>query len=483
MTPIAPTQSRRVAFVGTRLVLAVVVAATLTIVATSLTPSGAAAATSSALRRYPYLTDLVLDGVRVNWATTTAMTTGSVTYGRSGVESCTAHTVSATKKPITVGSTAEYQWMATIKGLLPNTSYCYRIRAGSMDLLGTDPSPVFRSQIPAGSAASYSFAVLGDWGSQTTSAVNVDQANLLSRVAASGARFAVTTGDVAYDNGSQTNYGDLTQTGPSVSTVFGPSYWTVAGASIPMFNLVGNHGFNSTALINWPETRAASSSGGRYVMQTYCCTNGTQSKSYPSAWYAFDAGPARFYVLDAAWANSNVGSADLYENDYDNHWTPTSAEYKWLAQDLQAHAGGLKFAFFHFPLHSANNTEVSDTFLSGANHLEGLLAANGVDIVFNGHAHIYARSTPSAGMPVSYVTGGGGAQLEPANRCGAPVAAALGWSYSSSTHGSSCGSLPRPATIDRVFHFLLVTVKGSSVTVAPTDERGRTFDVQTYSFS
>src|SRR5205823_4558214 len=57
---------------------------------------------------------------------------------------------------------------------------------------------------------------------------------------------------------------------------------------------------------------------------------------------------------------------------------------------------------------------------------------------------------------------------------------AIGWSYSSSTHGSACGSAPRPATIDRVFHFLLVTVNGSQVTVTPTDELGRTFDVQTF---
>jgi hypothetical protein len=33
-----------------------------------------------------------------------------------------------------------------------------------------------------------------------------------------------------------------------------------------------------------------------------------------------------------------------------------------------------------------------------------------------------------------------------------------------------------------VFHFLLVTVSGSQVTVAPTDEPGRTFDVKTYTF-
>ena len=35
---------------------------------------------------------------------------------------------------------------------------------GSTDLLGSDPSPQFWSQIPAGSSTPYSFAVFGDWG-------------------------------------------------------------------------------------------------------------------------------------------------------------------------------------------------------------------------------------------------------------------------------------------------------------------------------
>ena len=211
--------------------------------------------------------------------------------------------------------------------------------------------------------------------------------------AAHGSR--VTTGDIAYDGGTQTNYGDLAQTGANVSTVFGPSYWTVPGDTIPMFNAPGTTGLNSCRPDQLARGRAVATSEGRYAMQTYCCTNGTQSKSYPSAWYAFDAGPARFYVLDAAWANSNVGTADIYENDFDNHWTPARGEYKWLAQDLEAHPGGLKFAFFHFPLYS-DSTEASDTFLNGADHLEGLLADNGVDIVFNGHAHIYERNVPAA---------------------------------------------------------------------------------------
>jgi hypothetical protein len=421
--------------------------------------------------------------VTVNWATTTAVGTGAVTYGRSGTEACTAHTVAATSTPITVGSTAEYQWKAQVSGLTPDAPYCYRVLGGSTDLLGSDPSPVFRAQVPATTGGPFSFAVFGDWGTTGSDGTNPDAARLFAKIAASGARFAVTTGDNGNGSGSQTEYGDLVQKGSDVSGVFGPSLWTVAGSSIPLFASQGNHGMVSVPLVNWPEDRAVATSGGRYRMDTYGGPNGTSSASYPSMWYAFDAGGARFYVLEATWANSNVGSTDLYDNDYDAHWTTSSPEYQWLAADLAAHPGQLKFAFFHFPMYSANATEASDPYLQGPTHLEGLLGRNGVAIVFSGHAHTYARSQPSAaGMPVSYVTGGGGATLEPVSRCSAPIVAALGWSYSSSTHGSSCGSLPRPTSIDQVFHFLLVTVDGSTVTVAPTDELGRTFDVQTDRF-
>lgn len=81
---------------------------------------------------------------------------------------------------------------------------------------------------------------------------------------------------------------------------------------------------------------------------------------------------------------------------------------------------------------------------------------------------------------MTYVTGGGGARLQPATRCDAPVAYAVGWSYSSG--GSACGPAPRPTSTDQVFHFLEVTVDGTRVTVAPTDSQGRSFDVQTYDF-
>ena len=448
-------------------------------------PTNAAhAAVASELRRYPYLTDLVTTNVTINWATLTSFATGSATYGRAGSESCTAHAVTATRTSMTVGSTAEYQWKAQVSGLAPDATYCYRVFGGSVDLLGSDPSPQFNSQIPAGASTPFSFAVFGDWGLSGADGTNPDQARLMSQIASSGARFAVTTGDNGYNSGTQTEYGDMVQTGPGQSGIFGPGFWTVPGRSIPLFPTQGNHGMNSVPLTNWPQDRAASTSSGRYQMDTYCCVNGTKSASYPSDWYAFDAGKARFYILEASWANSNVGTSNLYGDDAAAHWSVSSPEYQWLTNDLAAHPGGLKFAFFHFPMYSANGSEVSDTFLEGASpKLEGLLGDYGVNIVFNGHAHIYTRSTPSApGRPVTYVTGGGGATLESVSKCGAPVAAAIGWSPSSN-HGSACGSLSAPATPDRVYHFLLVSVNGSQVTVTPTDELGRTFDVQTYTFS
>ena len=466
---------RRHAWIGA-IVASVAAAAVGLVVPSSATVSGS-------LTRYPYLTDLVKRHVTVNWATTTAITSGRVTYGKLGAETCRAHSVAATPTSITVGSTTEYQWKASLTHLATDATYCYRIFGSSVHLLGADRAPTFRLQVPAGSSTPYSFAVLGDWGRVASDGTNVDQAALMRQIAESGARFAVTTGDTGYPDGSQKNYGDLIQTGSSTSAVFGPSFWTVAGDSIPLFNAQGNHGLTADALTNWPQDRAVATSGGRYQMDTYCCQNGAVSASYPSEWYAFDAGNARLYVLDASWNNANVGASTLYGNDYDNHWTPASAEYQWLRNDLAAHPSALKFAFFHFPLYADNATETSDPWLQGPDNLEGLLASFGVDIVFNGHAHIYERNVPSApGMPVTYVTGGGGGQLEPVSACTPIDQYAIGWDYVATTHGSACGSASPPTTLDRVIHFLLVTVSGSQVTVTPTDEMGRTFDVQTYTF-
>src|SRR5215208_4474353 len=131
-------------------------------------PQTASSAASAALRRYPYLTDVVGRYATVNWATDRSDTSGAVRFGKAGLESCTAHYFPATKTPIFVNGVLQYQWKAQLD-LEPGTQYCYRVYLGTspvnqIDLLGSDTAPSFWTQVPAGSTQSYVFDVIGDWG-------------------------------------------------------------------------------------------------------------------------------------------------------------------------------------------------------------------------------------------------------------------------------------------------------------------------------
>jgi chitodextrinase len=459
--------------------------------AVSARPAGVS---SAHLTRAPYLTDLVGLHVVVNFATDRSGTTASVIWGSVSAGVCVLGSAPATASRVTVSVAGvfEYQWKASLT--LPSTgTYCYRPYLGPTDLLGTNPSPQFTTQLPLGSNQAFSFVVFGDWGQVDANGANQAQANLITQIAKSGARFAVTTGDNGYPAGSQQNYGDLQQSGADTSAIFGPSFWPVAGASVPLFAAVGNHGLARSDAVhpqfaNWPEDLVVSSSGGRYQRETYASVNGSAVADYPSAWYAFDAGGARFYVLDAAWADNNAapgqGTGTAYENEAASHWAPTSPEYLWLQADLAAHPSGLKFAFFHYPMYSDQPSENSDTSLQGPASLQGLLTTHNVNMAFSGHAHIYQRSSSGGPKPaiVYYTTGGGGALAQSTGACGLTDQYAVGWSYTGD-HGTACGSAPLPTSDAQVYHFLKVSVSGSSVTVTPTDSTGRTFDVRTYSFT
>ena len=458
--------------------LGVVAALLAAAIGPALIPTVAGAAGPS-LTRDPYITDATSTNATVDFATNTQSPAPVVTWGPSGGGSpCTG---SATPAPagtaITVNGKAEFQFAAALTGLVPDAGYCYRVTQGGVDLLGTRKSPGFTSARASGAAGAFRFAVIGDWGAGTSS-----EANVLQHMTTSSPRFVITVGDNAYPSGSETEYGDR-----SGGHVFAPSYWPVLGGGVPAFLAQGNHGFATyqPLLTDWPQgstVAACATTGCRYTSAAYPSLDGSRAATYANAWYAFDVGNARFYVLEAAWDDANVGSAGAYKLDYDAHWNPTNgaAEYQWLKADLAAHGSTpLKFAFFHYPLR-VDGGAASDTRLQGTSQstLEGLLAGNSVDIVFNGHAHIYERNLPQVpGSPmVNYVTGGGGDAVGPLKTCSSFDAYALGGA------GTSCKA-PKPTSDKQVHNFLQVDVNGANVTVTPTDETGRTFDVQSYNFT
>ncbi|HET6210864.1 MAG TPA: DNRLRE domain-containing protein [Jatrophihabitans sp.] len=463
-----------------------------------VSPIGAGATANSSLVRYPYLTDLTSTSVQVTYDTKTKITSasGAVRWGTpSGSTGCTLTGSSATSTnntinaPITVSGVTEYLTSIRISGLTSGHSYCYRVYtggSGSVDLLGTDTAPRFSTL----STGALTFDVLGDWGDNSI-ANGINQQHVDSLLAGSGAQFAVSTGDIAYQTGTQTEYGNLITSGAGVSQVFGAAYWKSVGASIPLFSTTGNHGRSTTFLQNWKQAATVAASNGKYVMETYAGQDGTTSASYPSDWYAFDAGGARFYIINADWNDNNIGTAPggAYQVDRDYHWQTSSPEYQWLKADLASHSNTVKLAFFHYPLRADSATESSDSYLqndpnnpTSIGNLEGLLANNGVDLAFNGHAHLYQRNVAPPGGVTSYVTGGGGAKVSPVqSNCSPTDAYAVGWSYTNSI-GSSCNA-PAPTSDAQVYHYLKVSLSGSTVTVTPTDSTGHVFDAMTYNFA
>ena len=297
--------------------------------------------------------------------------------------------------------------------------------------------------------------------------------------------------------------------------VFARRNWAQVGTSLPLFPAIGNHDVDeqttagagvetctnsttnpgaSTFLTNWPQDRAVAASNGLYCMRTYPSVNGTLRDAYPAPYYAFDAGNARFYILNTNWSKNNRGSGYEYLNDFVSNWQASSEEYKWLKNDLEQHAQTpLKFAFFHYPLYSDQIPfEPADPFLSdGPDSLAALLGRNGVSIAFSGHAHLYQRNKVDAHGLRSYTTGGGGAIVLPTggtagSLCSGIDAYGIGWDTFRATgppsSGDHCGAAPAPPTPGHVYHYLKVTVDGKKVSVTPVNSLGETFDPQIYDF-
>jgi hypothetical protein len=516
------------------------IASVLLMTSLAVSVSSEATAGTPVLARYPYLTDLTASSVDVIWATDGSDTAGGVvTYGPPG--DCGQSIAVAGGPPSSYTDFGEsapyYQHSVVLKNLAPSSTYCYRIYSGTsspdVPLLSEPPQfPTTISTPPT--SGSFSFDVLGDFGETSlTNNAPLDTYNRYqdavdSQLAASAADpdapalFAVSTGDVAYPGGTTTNYGDLNHPADGVggsaqvSGVFDARYWGKVGSSLPLYAVAGNHGRNSVFFSTWPTAANADASNGVYSGSTsYPAVNGLPAGNYPSDWYAYTVGGVRFYILDADWNDLSQGSypalgtgcpsnCPSYQADRDEHWRQQSAEYQWLANDLQQDQAArgpnaLRMAFFHYPLRVDQNnfTTQQDVYLqnSAANptgagtSLEALLNTNGVNLVFNGHAHLYERNVaPPGGVP-NYVTGGGGGVPTPVagTACSSTDAYARGWDPGRAI-GSSCGSpngssTVRPSSAGQVYHFLKVTVSGTNVTVSPTDSTGAVFDRMTYHFA
>jgi PKD repeat protein len=118
----------------------------------------------------------------------------------------------------------------------------------------------------------------------------------------------------------------------------------------------------------------------------------------PGDYYSFDYGNAHFTILDT-------------NQDY----SPGSAQYNWLEADLASSNATWNIVACHHPFYSSNDvlqTELRDT-------ISPILEKYHVDLVFNGHEHLYERSYPIKNGAIDFeqgiiyvTTGGGAAELK-----------------------------------------------------------------------
>ena len=181
-------------------------------------------------------------------------------------------------------------------------------------------------------------------------------------------------------------------------------------------------------------------------------------------WYDYFALPEPEYYFDFTY-----GNAQFFAVDTDRDLKPDSDQIRWLRRRLAASKATWKFVYHHHPPFSADSNDYGDTAkgdsvwgdLKVRRALVPLYERYGVDIVFDGHIHLYERTWPlRAGRAdpergVIYVTvGGGGAELE-------ELAPFRPWFIN---------------TVRRNYHFAYVTICGKTLQYRAYDDQGRLFD-------
>jgi Big-like domain-containing protein/invasin-like protein/calcineurin-like phosphoesterase family protein len=158
-----------------------------------------------------------------------------------------------------------------------------------------------------------------------------------------------TLGDNAYPNGSTNDF----------KNCYNPTWGAFKSRTHPS---AGNHEYD------------VSSTAAPYFAY-FGAAAGTAGQGY----YSFDLGSWHVIVL-----NSNIAT------------DPGSPQEVWLKADLTAHANLCTLAYWHHPLYSSigGSTGTSGAVITSARPLWDDLYAAGVDLVLNGHRHVYERLAP-----------------------------------------------------------------------------------------
>ena len=329
-----------------------------------------APATAPGLIRYPYLQQVTQTSALIIWTTKKAGTS-EVHYGPDQTRALVAPaTADSFTEPAIPSETSRsyYVHVAHLNGLQPGTTYYYSAFTAGTDVTSggnisfhTDPGPAQHT---------LRMLIFGDSGSG-----NQSQFALRDTMLGRTFDLALHTGDVVYPQGTYQQF----------DSYFFTVYKDLA-SRLPFYVAMGNHDYETLV--------------GRPYLDDFYLPENALPPAAKEHYYSFDFGPAHFVSLDseilAGYRNAAAAQQML----------------DWLNNDLAHTSQPWKIVFFHRPPYSSSNVSVAPNLTS----IAPILQQHRVDIVFDGHEHIYARTVPiKDGLPSSlgdggiiYVTTGGG---------------------------------------------------------------------------
>lgn len=334
------------------------------------------AAVAQEVLRGPYLQMPTSNGMTVMWRTDVPVT-ARVYYGTS-LSNVMDNFVDATVDTV--------NHSVRLIGLQPYTEYYYAIAAGETVLMGGEAMYRFRTSPEIGTVQPITVWSIGDFGKGNERQLNVME-GYRNFVGDDLSDIWLWLGDNAYSDGTDQEYQDH---------VFDEQYgMTDLMKRMPFMATPGNHDYLSIS----PPTvsqNPANNTGAYYDIvdvPTYGEMGGVPS-GY-ELYYSFDYGNVHFVSL-----NSEIGSVLSGSNDWTgaNPFSSFSGSpmTEWLHTDLAANDKPWTVVFFHQPPHSDGSHfsgDLWERYMTAMRvNICPILEQYGVDVIINGHSHVYERS-------------------------------------------------------------------------------------------
>lgn len=327
----------------------------------------------SQLLRGPYLQKQTSTSMNVKWRTAN-MSSGKVFYGTdlNNLNLMATDTVNVNNHDV------------EIKGLQPYTKYFYKIESDNVTLSGPDSSHWFRTAPVPGTVQPIRVWAIGDFGK----ASNGERDTRDSYLQYTGNKLTdvwLWLGDNAYQDGTDAEY---------QAKVFDTTYgFGNVFKYMHFYPNPGNHDYNSVCPI--PCAKHPDSTSGPYydIITVSKLAEAGGIKSDREHFYSFDYGNIHFISL-----NSELGSQNA-SFDWNGVFTSghqSAPLMQWLTQDLQSNTKPWIVAYWHQPPYSKgshNSDNVWEIYMKAMRqNFLPILEHYGVDVILNGHSHVYERS-------------------------------------------------------------------------------------------